>query len=42
MTEGQFRGVGVQIQMDDESQMIKVVTPLEGTPAQRAASVRAT
>jgi carboxyl-terminal processing protease len=36
MTEGQFRGVGVQIQMDDESQMIKVVTPLEGTPAQRA------
>ncbi len=36
MTEGQFRGVGVQIQMDDETQMIKVVTPLEGTPAQRA------
>src|SRR5262249_36745097 len=36
MTQGQFRGVGVQIQIDDESQMIKVVTPLEGTPAQRA------
>ncbi len=36
MTEGQFKGVGVQIQMDEESQMIKVVTPLEGTPAQRA------
>jgi carboxyl-terminal processing protease len=36
MTEGNFRGVGVQIQMDDETQMIKVVTPLEGTPAQRA------
>lgn len=36
MTEGQFRGVGIQIQMDDETQMIKVVTPLEGTPAQRA------
>ena len=36
MTEGQFRGVGVQIQMDEETQMIKVVTPLEGTPAQRA------
>jgi carboxyl-terminal processing protease len=35
MTEGNFRGVGVQIQMDDETQMIKVVTPLEGTPAQR-------
>jgi len=35
MTQGNFRGVGVQIQMDDESQMIKVVTPLEGTPAQR-------
>lgn len=36
MTEGRFRGVGVQIQMDDETQMIKVVTPLEGTPAQIA------
>ncbi|HVU62375.1 MAG TPA: S41 family peptidase [Phycisphaerales bacterium] len=36
MTEGKFRGVGVQIQMDDETQMIKVVSPLEGTPAQRA------
>lgn len=36
MTQGQFRGVGVQIQLDDETQMIKVVTPLEGTPAQRA------
>ncbi|MFN7020218.1 MAG: S41 family peptidase, partial [Phycisphaerales bacterium] len=36
MTEGKFRGVGVQIQMDDETQMIKVVTPLEGTPAQIA------
>ncbi len=36
MTRGNFRGVGVQIQLDDESQMIKVVTPLEGTPAQRA------
>lgn len=36
MTQGNFRGVGVQIQLDDETQMIKVVTPLEGTPAQRA------
>jgi carboxyl-terminal processing protease len=36
MTEGKFRGVGVQIQLDDETQMIKVVSPLEGTPAQRA------
>jgi carboxyl-terminal processing protease len=36
MTEGKFRGVGVQIQIDDETQMIKVVSPLEGTPAQRA------
>lgn len=36
MTEGRFRGVGIQIQMDDETQMIKVVTPLEGTPAMRA------
>lgn len=36
LTEGEFRGVGVQIQIDEESQLIKVVTPLEGTPAQRA------
>ncbi len=36
MTSGVFRGVGVQIQVDDETQMIKVVSPLEGTPAQRA------
>ncbi|HNB58767.1 MAG TPA: S41 family peptidase [Phycisphaerales bacterium] len=36
MTTGSFRGVGIQIQLDDESQMIKVVSPLEGTPAQRA------
>src|SRR5690606_25943411 len=36
MTQGQFQGVGIQIQMDTEKQMIKVVTPLEGTPAQRA------
>lgn len=36
MTSGVFVGVGIQIQLDDESQMIKVVTPLEGTPAQRA------
>ncbi|MGQ0626639.1 MAG: S41 family peptidase, partial [Phycisphaerales bacterium] len=32
----QFIGVGVQIQLDDETQMIKVVSPLEGTPAFRA------
>jgi carboxyl-terminal processing protease len=36
MTEGEFKGVGIHIQLDDETQMIKVVTPLEGTPAQRA------
>ncbi len=36
MTEGSFVGVGIQIQLDDESQMIRVVTPIEGTPAQRA------
>ena len=34
-TEGEFIGVGVQIQLD-ELQNITVVTPLEGTPAQRA------
>lgn len=36
MTQGNFVGVGVQIQLDEETQLIKVVTPLEGTPAQRA------
>lgn len=34
-TDGEFTGVGIQIQLD-ELQNIKVVTPLEGTPAQRA------
>jgi carboxyl-terminal processing protease len=36
ITDGQFIGVGVQIQLDEETQMIKVVVPLEGTPAFRA------
>ncbi len=34
-TEGRFVGVGIQIEYD-EIQNIRVVTPLEGTPAQRA------
>ncbi|MBL4591370.1 MAG: S41 family peptidase, partial [Phycisphaerales bacterium] len=34
-TRGEFIGVGIQIQLD-ELQNIKVVTPLEGTPAQRS------
>jgi len=34
-TRGAFVGVGISIQMD-EAQNIKVVTPLEGSPAQRA------
>lgn len=34
-TQGRFIGVGVQIQLD-EGRNLKVVTPLEGTPAQRA------
>lgn len=34
-TEAKFVGVGIQIQLD-ELLNIKVVTPLEGTPAQRA------
>jgi carboxyl-terminal processing protease len=36
MTQGKLKGVGIQIQLDEATQMIKVVTPLEGTPAQRA------
>lgn len=34
-TQGRFVGVGIQIEYDD-LQNIRVVTPLEGTPAQRA------
>ena len=34
-TRGEFVGVGISIQLD-EAQNIKVVTPLEGSPAQRA------
>ncbi len=34
-TQGKFTGVGIKIEYD-ESQAIKVVTPLQGTPAQRA------
>lgn len=33
--EGEFIGVGIQIQLDEETQMIKVVNPIEGTPAFR-------
>ncbi|MBX3357290.1 MAG: S41 family peptidase [Phycisphaeraceae bacterium] len=36
MYQGKLKGIGVQIQMDEATQLIKVVTPLEGTPAQRA------
>lgn len=36
LTQGEFFGVGVQIQFDKDAQAIKVVTPLDGTPAQRA------
>lgn len=34
-TQGSFTGVGIQISMDEANQIV-VVTPLEGTPAQRA------
>jgi carboxyl-terminal processing protease len=34
-TEARFKGVGVQIELDPSAN-IRVVTPLEGTPAQRA------
>ncbi|CAN5835071.1 hypothetical protein BH11PLA1_BH11PLA1_22320 [soil metagenome] len=36
MTDASFPGVGIQIQMDEETQMIKVVMPLDGSPAQKA------
>ena len=36
LTQGEFFGVGVQIQFDKDAQAIKVVTPLDGTPAQKA------
>ncbi|MCC6427001.1 MAG: S41 family peptidase [Phycisphaerales bacterium] len=34
-TQGKFVGVGVQIELNEE-QMVRVVTPLDGTPAYRA------
>lgn len=34
-TQGRFVGIGVQIQQNEKSEIV-VVTPLEGTPAQRA------
>ncbi len=34
-TQGRFVGIGVQIQQDEQDNIV-VVTPLEGTPAQRA------
>jgi carboxyl-terminal processing protease len=34
--QSQFVGVGIQIQIDEETQMIKVVSPLDGTPAFKA------
>lgn len=34
-TQGKFSGVGIKIQSDD-SQAIRVITPLQGTPAQKA------
>jgi len=34
-TQGKFTGVGIKISLDD-SQAIKVITPLQGTPAERA------
>jgi carboxyl-terminal processing protease len=36
ITEGKFIGVGIQILPDDESQLIRIVTPIQGSPAQRA------
>ena len=35
-TEGNFTGVGIQIEEAEKTLDIRVVTPLEGTPAQRA------
>lgn len=36
MTEASFPGVGIQIQMDEETQMIKVIMPIDGSPAFKA------
>lgn len=35
MTQGSFVGIGVQIEFDEAS-FVRVVTPIDGTPAQRA------
>lgn len=36
LTDSSFVGVGIQIQLDEEQALIKVIRPIEGMPAQRA------
>lgn len=35
-TQGEFGGLGIEVTMDDESGLVKVVSPIDGSPAARA------
>ena len=35
-TQGEFGGLGIEVTMDDESGLIRVVSPIDGSPAARA------
>ncbi|WP_448189993.1 S41 family peptidase [Azospirillum sp. sgz301742] len=35
-TQGEFGGLGIEVTMDDESGMVRVVSPIDGSPASRA------
>ncbi|PWC75026.1 S41 family peptidase [Azospirillum sp. TSH64] len=35
-TQGEFGGLGIEVTMDEESGLIKVVSPIDGSPAARA------
>lgn len=36
MTDSSFPGVGIQIQLDEETQLVKVITPVDNSPAAKA------
>ena len=36
MLEGSYKGVGIQLDQDEQTKEIEVITPIEGSPAQKA------
>ncbi|MEM1364504.1 MAG: S41 family peptidase [Pseudomonadota bacterium] len=35
-TRGQFGGLGIEVTLDQDTELVKVITPMDGTPAARA------